>query len=66
MLHARRPIRTTNAKIAEIAGILKLKIYHTASTNDIPQPEILERDESGETEAPSCKCQAGSFKQTRT
>ena len=31
----------SNAKIAEIAGIKKLKIYHTASTNDMVSPKIL-------------------------
>ena len=39
------PLRITPASVAavEIAGILKLKIYHTANINDISQPEVLER-----------------------
>jgi len=37
--------RTTPASVAAVgnAGIKKLKIYHTANTNDISQPEVLRR-----------------------
>jgi hypothetical protein len=34
---------TASVAAVESAGIKKLKIYHTANTNDISQPEVLER-----------------------
>ena len=39
------PLRIMPASVVavEIAGILKLKIYHTANINDISQPEVLRR-----------------------
>ena len=36
-------IMAASVGAVECAGIKKLKIYHTANTNDISQPEVLRR-----------------------
>jgi hypothetical protein len=56
--------RTINVKIAEIAGILKLKIYHTVNTKMFRHPKYYKalRAERRKHQASSSKQQAPSTK----